>query len=132
MLRSLIFRTLLTNGGITVLSLANSVLLSRWLGPAGRGEVAAAMLWPMLLVYLGSMGLIVSTMYFTSLPGSQPQIVFNNAVILGLILCAITLPIGFVALPWLLKSQTSHVVDASRLFLLVIPISLIAQFGTSI
>lgn len=132
MLRSFILRTLVTTSGITALGLVNSVLLSRWLGPVGRGEVAAAMLWPMLLVYLSSMGLIVSTMYFSSLPDSRPQIVFNNALILGLILSGITLPISFVALPWLLKSQTAHVVDASRLFLLIIPLSLITQFGTGI
>ncbi|HZE73090.1 MAG TPA: polysaccharide biosynthesis C-terminal domain-containing protein [Pyrinomonadaceae bacterium] len=132
MLRSLIFRTLLTNGGITVLSLANSVLLSRWLGPTGRGEVAAAMLWPILLVYLSSMGLIISSVYFTSLSDSKPQIVFNTAIVFGLILSAVALPIGYLALPALLKSQSSQVISLSRLFLLVIPISLIAQLGTGV
>lgn len=132
MFRSLILRTLITNSGITALGLANSVVLSRWLGPAGRGEIAAAMLWPMLLVYLSSMGLIVSTMYFTSLPDSRPQIIFNNAIVLGSLLSAMTLPISFVALPALLKSQTSEVIAGSRLFLLIIPISLITQFGIGV
>src|SRR5467141_1380425 len=124
MLRSLIYRTLVTNSGITALGIGNSILLSRWLGPVGRGEIAAAMLWPTLLVYLSSMGLIASTLYFTALPDSRPQRVFNNAIGLGLILCAITVPIGFLALPWLLKSQNAEVISASRLFLIVVPISL--------
>src|SRR6266516_2274579 len=132
MLRSLIWRTLITSSGITALGLVNSIMLSRWLGPTGRGEVAAAMLWPMLLVYLGSMGLIVSTMYYTSLSRSRPQIVFNNAVALGLVFSTIALLIGFVGLPWLLKSQTSQVISASRWYLLVIPIALLAQLGTSV
>lgn len=132
MLRSLILRTFVTSSGITVLGLANSILLSRWLGPVGRGEIAAAMLWPMLLVYLSSIGLIVSTVYFTSLPNSRPQVIFRNATALGLILSAITLPLGYVLLPWLLKSQTPSVVGASRFFLLVIPISLITQFGIGV
>lgn len=132
MLRPLIWRTLVTNSVITVLGLANSILLSRWLGPTGRGEVAAAMLWPMLLVYLSSMGLLVSTMYFTSLPDSNPQVVFSTAILFGLVLSAITLPLGFIAMPQLLKSQTSEVLNASRLFLVVIPLSLITQLGMGV
>src|SRR5438132_10966330 len=132
MLRSLILRTLVTNSGITAVGLVNSVLLSRWLGPVGRGEIAAAMLWPVLLVYLSSIGLLVSTVYFTALPNSKPRVVFNNAIVLGLLLSAIALPIGYVTLPWLLKSQTAAVVNASRLFLLVIPLSLVSQFGIGI
>ncbi len=132
MLLPLIWRTLFTSSGITVLGLANSILLSRWLGPTGRGEVAAAMLWPMLLVYLSSMGLLVSTMYFTSLPDSKPQVIFNTAILLGLVLSAIALPLGFIAMPQLLKIQTSEVVNASRLFLVVIPLSLITQLGMGV
>ena len=44
MLRSLIVRTLLTSFEIAALGFASSILLSRWLGPAGRGEVAAPIL----------------------------------------------------------------------------------------
>jgi O-antigen/teichoic acid export membrane protein len=132
MIRSLILRTLVTNSGITALGLANSVLLSRWLGPAGRGEIAAAMLWPVLLVYLSSIGLLVSSVYFSAQPHSKPRIVFNNAIVLGLLLSVVALPVGYVMLPWLLKSQTSAVISASRLFLLVIPLSLISQFGIGV
>lgn len=132
MLRSLIFRTLVTNLGVAALGLANSIMLSRWLGPTGRGEVAAAMLWPVLLAYLSSMGIIVSSMYFSSLPDSRPQIVFNNAIVLGLIFSAIVLPLGYFALPLLLKSQTADVVNASRFYLLIIPLTMIAQFGLGV
>ena len=83
MLRPLIVRTLLTSFGIAGLGLVNSVLLSRWLGPAGRGEVAAAILWPTLLVYLGSMGLIGAILYFAALPDSKPRAIFANGLWLG-------------------------------------------------
>jgi O-antigen/teichoic acid export membrane protein len=131
-MRLMILRTLITSSGITALGFVNSVLLSRWLGPVGRGEIAAAMLWPGLLIYISSMGLIVSSMYFTSPPDSKPQVVLNNAIILGLMLSCIALPISFMLLPWLLKSQTADVVSASRLYLAVIPLSLINQFGLGV
>ncbi len=132
MLRSLIWRTLITNFALTALGLVNSILLSRWLGPAGRGEVAAAMLWPMLLVYLSSMGLIAGILYFAALPESRPQAIFANGLWLGPTQGAVAIVVGFIALPWLLRSQAGSVVGAGRIYLLVIPISLITQYGISI
>lgn len=132
MLRALIWRTAVTNFSLTTMGLINSILLSRWLGPVGRGEIAAAMLWPMLLVYLSSVGLIAAILYFSALPQSKVESVFANGVWLGLIQSAMAVLIGFAVLPWLLRSQTQPVVAASRIFLLVIPFSLIGQYGVSV
>lgn len=132
MLRSLILRTLIVNCGINALGLINSILLSHWLGPVGRGEIAAAMLWPGLLIYLSSMGLIVSSMYFSSVPDAKPRVVLNNAILMGLLLSGIALPLAFLALPILLKSQSAYVISASRAYLIVIPLSLITQFGMGV
>ncbi|HWN99349.1 MAG TPA: oligosaccharide flippase family protein, partial [Blastocatellia bacterium] len=132
MLRPLILRTLITNFGLTLLALVNSILLSRWLGPVGRGEVAAAILWPTLLVYLSSVGLIVATLYYAAFPESKPRTLFANGVWLALTQGAIAILVGFVALPWLLRSQGGSVIAAGRAFLLIIPIALITQYSGSI
>ncbi len=131
-MRRLIFRTLVTNLSTSVLGLVNAILLSRWLGPAGRGEIAAAMLWPGLLIYLGSLGLILSTMYFSSSPGAKVPVVLGNSIWLGIFLSAFAATIGFLAMPWLLHSQSPTVVAASRWYLFVIPLSLLSQFGISV
>src|SRR2546423_13985828 len=99
MLRSLIFRTLIANCGINALGLVNSILLSHWLGPVGRGEIAAAMLWPMLLAYLASAGIISSTSYFAAARPAKLQPIFSNAMALALIQSAIALVIGYLTLP---------------------------------
>ena len=78
MLRPLILRTLVTNLVLSAIGLLNSVLLSRWLGPAGRGEVAAAMLWPTLLVYLSSLGLISAILYFADRPKESLDLLKRN------------------------------------------------------
>ncbi|HMG73500.1 MAG TPA: oligosaccharide flippase family protein [Pyrinomonadaceae bacterium] len=132
MLRSLIFRTLIVNCGINALGLFNSILLSHWLGPVGRGEIAAAMLWPMLLAYLFSAGIISSTAYFSAARGPKVQSIFSNAMALAMIQSAVALVVGYVALPYLLGSQSANVVSVARLYLLVIPITLSTQYGTSI
>ncbi len=132
MFRPLIFRTLITNFALAGLNLVNSVLLSRGLGPGGRGEVAAAMLWPTLLVYLSSFGLITTITYFAALPESNPQRIFANVLTLGGLQGALAMIVGFAILPWLLTSQTATVIQASRIYLLVIPLSLLTQYGMSI
>ena len=132
MLRPLIFRTLITNSGLAALSLLNSVLLSRWLGPEGRGEVAAAMLWPTLLVYLSSLGLIASILYFSALPESNTQQIFSNGIAFASIQSIVAIIIGLISLRWLLHSQSESVVSAGKLYLFVIPLSLVIQYGTSI
>ena len=132
MLRALIFRTLIVNCGINALGLANSILLSHWLGPVGRGEIAAAMLWPMLLAYLASVGIISSTSYFAAARATKLQPIFSNAMALALIQSAVALTVGYFALPYLLHSQSANVISTARLYLLVIPITLSTQYGTSI
>src|SRR5436190_11373303 len=105
-MKRMILRTVITNSGINALGLVNAILLSRWLGPTGRGEIAAAFLWPGLLIYLGSMGLILSTMYFSSLPGANIPVVLGNSIWLGVLLAAFAAAIGLLAMPWLLQSQS--------------------------
>ena len=59
--------------------MGSSVQLSRWLGPSGRGQIAAAMLWPMLLMYIMSMGLISAIMYYAAQPETPIQELMANA-----------------------------------------------------
>ena len=114
MLRPLIFRTLLSSLIIIMLGFINSILLSRWLGPAGRGEIAAAMLWPNMLMYLSSFGLFSATVYFVTLPESRPQAIFANDLALACLQSVVAIAIGYTALPWLLHSQTETVFCRDR------------------
>jgi O-antigen/teichoic acid export membrane protein len=132
MLRPLILHTFLTSLIIIALGFINSILLSRWLGPAGRGEIAAAMLWPTMLMYLSSFGLFSATMYFVAQPESRPQAIFANNLVLAGLQSVVAIAIGYTALPWLLHSQSETVIRAARWFLLVIPLSLISQYGVSL
>jgi O-antigen/teichoic acid export membrane protein len=132
MLKLLILRTLLTNGAILALGLVTSIVLSRWLGATGRGELAAAMLWPLILGYLGTTGLIPAVMYFTALSESRTDVIFFNAMVAAAIQSLLLVPLGFLLLPWLLRSQSATVVAASRIYLLFIPIFLVTQYSASI
>ena len=83
-LRLLTFQTVITNLTILTFGLATSVLLSRNVGPNGRGEIAAVMLWPMLLIYIGSGGIISSTLYFAAVPDAKTELIFANSMAIAM------------------------------------------------
>jgi O-antigen/teichoic acid export membrane protein len=130
--RSPTVRTFGANSAILGLGLLTSVGLARWLGTTGRGEVAAALLWPTLLIYIASTGLISSVLYHSALPESERGTILGTAASLGAIQSALAVGIGYVALPFLLRSQSATIIEASRLFLLVIPLNLLSQYGLSV
>jgi len=127
----LIASSFMCNLGIILMGLLNSMLLSRWLLPSGRGELAAAMLWPTLLTYLGSLGLIDATTYFTATRHGESGTILSNSMAFAWAQSAVVIPIGYFALPYLLAGQEQMVVDSSRVFLLVIPLSLMTQYALS-
>lgn len=131
-LRSPTVQTFLINALVLGLGLISSVQLARWLGPGGRGELAAAALWPMLLMYLASMGMIQSVLYFSALPGAEPGKVLGTALACAGVQSVLAMGIGYVVLPLLLAKQVPAVVAVSRIFLWVIPVSLISQYCLSV
>jgi O-antigen/teichoic acid export membrane protein len=78
------------------------------------------------------MGLISSIVYFSALSESKPRAIFANSLLLAALQSLVVLPIGYLLLPWLLSSQTPLVIHTGRLYLLIIPIGLVAQYGLSI
>jgi O-antigen/teichoic acid export membrane protein len=124
----LVIPTIVANAAILGLGLLGSILLSRWLGPTGRGEIAAAMLWGTLLIYICSMGLIPGTLYFASLPSARQGTIVVNAILFALVQGGFGMLAGFYALPTLLHSQPQMVIDSARAFLVVIPVGLLAQY----
>jgi O-antigen/teichoic acid export membrane protein len=125
-------RTLLANAVILGLGLVSSIQLSRWLGPEGRGEIAAAVLWPMLITYFVSGGIITSLLYHAAQPEIRTPDLVANAIILALVQGAVGMTVGYAIMPWVLHSQPSAVIQSSRWYLLVIPISLLSQYGCSL
>ena len=129
---SAIGRVFATNGVLLLLGLLGSIQLARWLGPTGRGEIAAAMLWPTLLTYLGSLGLISAVIYYAALPDAEPGSIFGTAAVLGIAQSIVVIGIGVLLLPMLLRGQTEATVGLGRLYMLVIPFNLIGQYALAV
>lgn len=112
--------------------LITSLLLARLLGPTGRGELAAALLWPQALVYLGSFGGQDACVYFAARKQIRTGVVLTNASLFFLIQIALLLPLSYLLVPYLLSGQLSDVVAISRLLLITTAFGLAALYATSV
>lgn len=87
----------LTFGGriaLLILSAASTVVIARALGPAGRGGVAVALSLTLLLVQLGSLGLVSANPYFIARDASRRSAIVTNSLWLAAALGALLIGIG--------------------------------------
>ncbi len=133
--RSLRADTLLMLGnrlGAVVLTLVNSVVIARKLGPEGRGIVAVALSFVLILVQLGNLGIGTANPYFAARdPASVPRIVTNSLWLAGG-LGTILIGVGVALKAWL--PSTVHGVDWPTLLLALsaVPASLSCLFLQSV
>lgn len=121
-MRSPVAQTFATTAFIVICGLIAGIQLARVLKPEGRGEVAAALLWPALLIYLGSLGLPQGLVVFTaSEKPDRHSSLLSTAACLGLALSAAAICAGMPLLPFLLRRQSAEVIHAGRIFLATIP-----------
>lgn len=109
--------------------LLTSVIISRSLGPVGRGEIAAALLWPVLLTTFASFGVTQGILYLASGHRQPFGTVAGTALVFSALQSAAAICIGYVAIPHLLGSQTNDVIRYSRLYLAVAPLMLLTNYG---
>jgi antigen flippase len=93
--------TLVTNVAIQLCTIMQGILIARLLGPVGRGQFAAAVLWPGLFAGITGLGVGVALARRAGRTADLPRVIRTGLVltlitgVLGTILCA-------VAIPWLL------------------------------
>lgn len=119
-------------GAIQLVQAVIGVILARVLGPSDRGELAAVILWPMLITTIGSLGISQSTTYHASqvkhlggVVGSTLAIVAVDSVLL--------MAFGWLILPLALGGHDPGVVHTGQLYLLAfVPLCLLVVSMLSI
>lgn len=97
--------TLFANSVTIFLGLATGVILARSLGPAGRGELAAILIWPNLLAPIGLMGLDESVVYFLNSKKQKYEALLSNAIFIALVFSFIVIVIGVMLMPVLVVDE---------------------------
>ncbi|KAB2888859.1 MAG: oligosaccharide flippase family protein [Desulfobulbaceae bacterium] len=104
--------------GCTILQ---GIILARSLGPVGRGEFAAILLWPTILAELGTLGIEVVLARWAG-KRIETQLLSNSALRLSACTGCLAAIICFFSLPYLMPKEVKHLVPLAVLFTCFIPI----------
>jgi O-antigen/teichoic acid export membrane protein len=113
---------------IQALNVLTGALLARSLGPDGRGELAAVMLWPALLAALGSLGVVDAITYHAARATSPLGSLLASSITLCLLQSSILVMAGTAIVSRVLARYGPDTVRLGRLFLAYIPLYLLAMY----
>jgi O-antigen/teichoic acid export membrane protein len=112
--------TFVTSLFISLLTVLQGVLVARLLGPVGRGELAAVLLWPTLFAGISIFGSNIAISRAAATEGHL-ETIGRTAVIVGLATSLLGSVTCYIAIPWLMPSDQAHLVPIARLFVLFMP-----------
>jgi O-antigen/teichoic acid export membrane protein len=117
---------------ILALQAATGILTARTLGPAGRGELAAMILWPLFVASVTTLGVPSSLIYhLRNRSGAFDRLVasgFAMAAVMGVAAAAFAALI----LPWWLHQYSPQVIHAAQWFLITVPLCSITLAGRAV
>ena len=107
--------TLITNVVIQACTVVQGILVARLLGPVGRGQFAAAILWPSLFAAMGGMGVGVALARRAGRATDLARII-RTGLVLTLLSGTVAAALCAVAIPWLLPGSDTIVRNAAYVF----------------
>lgn len=109
--------TMATNVIVAGFGILTGILAARLLGPEGRGELAAIVLWGTQIATFAMLGIDVAIVFFVSRFPERLGSYLGSAQFLSLVSGAGFVILGWLAMPFLLASQNAQVIFAAQIFL---------------
>jgi antigen flippase len=107
--------TLITNIVIQACTVVQGILVARLLGPAGRGQFAAAILWPGLFAAMGGMGVSVALARRAGRAHDLARVI-RTGLLLTLLTGTVVAVLCAAAIPWLLPGNDTVLRNAAYVF----------------
>jgi len=121
-----------SKAAILGLQAATGIVTARTLGPAGRGELAAMILWPLFVASVTTLGVPSSLIYhFRRWPERRDQLVASGFLLAAFLGTVAAAAFSFI-LPWWLRQYSPEVVDAAEWFLLTVPVCAVTLAGRAV
>jgi O-antigen/teichoic acid export membrane protein len=118
--------TLGANIALAVLNAGTGILAARLLGPEGRGQLAAVQLWAIFLGTVSALGVPEAVVYFVARRKEDAGTYVASASVLNLGTSIVFTIAAWFVVPLLLHAQTDATKDLARVFVLVIPVFVLA------
>ena len=124
--------TLLANVLILGLNVVTGIITARILGPGGRGEQAAIILWPQFLAYTFTLGLPSALLYNLKRYPDQASRLFSAALLLATSMGGAATVVGVLFISyWLPDDYSPAVVRFAQLCMLISPVALLGVVLTA-
>jgi O-antigen/teichoic acid export membrane protein len=114
--------TFLTSVWIQFLTLITGALTARLLGPHGRGQFAAAQIWPSILATIALLGINNALAIRAAKPSNPVPALERFALRSGIVSAIAVAIVGWFTLRLLLPSDNPVLIPLARLFLIYVPI----------
>jgi O-antigen/teichoic acid export membrane protein len=111
------------------LNAATGILAARALAPAGRGELSAMILWPVLLGSVFSLGVPSALTYRLRRHPELLSELSGAALAISVVISAFACAVGFFGLPHWIPQYSPEVLLFARIFLLNTPIAVFMVIG---
>jgi O-antigen/teichoic acid export membrane protein len=121
-----IIQTVLANFGVLVLNIVSGIITARTLGPSGRGSLAAILMWPQFLAYGLSLGVPVASVYWLRRRPDDARQIVGTGLLLSAVLGTAAAVVGYVVIPFSLRTYPHHVIALAQNWVVVTPLALLA------
>lgn len=111
------------------LNTVTGILAARALHPEGRGELAAMVLWPMLIGGLTTFGLPSALVYHVRREKEDAPALAGAAAVLCLGITVIGTALAWFVIPHWMRHQPAHIVFAAQICLLTAPVTALSTLG---
>jgi O-antigen/teichoic acid export membrane protein len=124
--------SILSKVAILGLQAATGILTARVLQPAGRGELAAMILWPLFVASLTTLGLPSSLIYHLRHRTADRERLITNGFLMATVLGVVAAGVTAAILPWWLRQYPASIIHAAEWFLITVPICSTTLAGRAI
>ncbi len=114
------------------LQAGTGILTARELRPWGRGELAAMILWPLLVASITTLGVPSALIYFLRHKAVQRDRLIVNGFLMAIVLGVAATLLTLAILPLCLQQYSPSVLRAAEWFLLTVPICSITLAGRAV
>lgn len=108
---------------LSCLGVISGVLLARWLGPAGRGQLSAAVMWPTVSATTIALGLPNAFAYAMGVRWANPEHLSRLALKFTMLVAVPAMVIYWFVCPWILRRQFPDQTWIPRVFAIFIPLT---------
>lgn len=116
---------------ILATNLGTGIITARALGPAGRGEQAAILMWGQFLAFAMTLGLPPALLYNLKRYPDEESELFSASLLLGTVMSLLATIVGIVFIPVWLAQYSAEIIHSAQLFMLSAPLALLSVIFSS-